>query len=327
MSAAVERRGGVEGAQPGWPGQLNRFNDSLEFGVVHLVVDICDSTPLTNVFMVSVKSAPYVFFADECGLNNWATAFSTRVRYLEVALTAAVSTVYNVALALLFSAGAVLTLGQVKAVNRFAQRFWTQAVLAGVATGVGVVGTISPTLAAKTYEPLLRQIFSQIFAEADRNITSSVRNLFRQYRPQLEGLLSERAMRLIDERLGRAQSTRDLGAICREVNVQEGILNGENVNITNWARNLFRRYRPQIEGLVPEEHQAELRPVMHFIDERLERAQNINDLVALCRDANERFPQIREIFNGVVEGIQEGWNEEGAERPAATRAANDADDE
>ncbi len=107
-------------------------------------VDCLDSGPLVNVSLVSFKSIPYVKFGDNPVAQEFDNGLSCRIRYCEAGFMALASLVYNVFFSVVFTAAALVTLGQVKIVADQMRKQWTHTALAAAAFGVASVGTIVP---------------------------------------------------------------------------------------------------------------------------------------------------------------------------------------
>jgi hypothetical protein len=112
-------------------------------------VDCLDSGPFFNVTLVSLKSAPYIYYGDKGIVKEFDNGVSCRLRYLETAVTSLAATVYNLVFGLIFSVLSLVTLGQIRLITDQMRKHWAHTALAVAALGISCAGTVSPDLGIK----------------------------------------------------------------------------------------------------------------------------------------------------------------------------------
>jgi len=108
------------------------------------LVDIIDSSALATVTAASVKNIPYTFLSEQTGTNTFYHGATARLRYLESGLMSVVSLVHNFVFAVVFTALAAVTFGQVQAINDLFRREWIHTGLSLGCIVASLVGTIVP---------------------------------------------------------------------------------------------------------------------------------------------------------------------------------------
>jgi hypothetical protein len=112
-------------------------------------IDCLDSSSFINVSLVSLKSIPHAMYGDNALVQEFDNGISCRLRYLESALTSMASSVHNFVFAILFSAASLGSFGQVRMVVDQMRKHWIHTALAVAASGVSIIGAVSPALGMK----------------------------------------------------------------------------------------------------------------------------------------------------------------------------------
>ncbi len=125
------------------------LSDADFFSGFRMAAHCLDSSPFVNVSLVSLKSAPYVYYSDKVLVQEFDNGISCRLRYFEAAITSLAAVIYNFVFGVVFSALSLVTLGQVKIIVDQMGKHWAHSVFAVAAFGIASIGTVSPNLGIK----------------------------------------------------------------------------------------------------------------------------------------------------------------------------------
>jgi hypothetical protein len=125
------------------------LSDANFFSGFRMFAHCLDSSPFVNVSLVSLKSAPYVYYSDKVLVQEFDNGISCRLRYFEAAITSLAAVIYNFVFGIVFSVLSLVTLGRVKMIVDQMGKHWAHSVLAVAAFGIAAIGTVSPNLGIK----------------------------------------------------------------------------------------------------------------------------------------------------------------------------------
>ncbi len=150
---------------------------------------VADSSALLNVSLVSLKNVPYVFAGDQLNINDWSSFISSRIRYMETALFSVVSLVHNVVFATVFSALALVTLGQISKLNQLATKHLVQTGLAIGSFVVSVIGTIVPKWGIMTNLALGGAVGVVFLQHTENELAGTINDFYQKNKTELRGAL------------------------------------------------------------------------------------------------------------------------------------------
>src|SRR5271170_6946224 len=107
------------------------------------VQGVLGSSALLDIAVTSAKNFPYAFLANELHINDLSNLLTSKISYGETALRSMASAVYNFAIGSVFTALAVLTLGQSSSINAAMKKFWIYTALSVATINVAMTGLVS----------------------------------------------------------------------------------------------------------------------------------------------------------------------------------------
>ena len=152
-------------------------NSQLRFSS-NLLRGVASSSSIWSLSKVSISNVAYLL-TENPSLYDRITA---RIAYVEVGLMAVASFITRTALALLTTAIAIITLGQLRKVNNEMVKQWIQSALAISTFVTALVGIISPYYAAIGNAII---VAAPLFLMADE-LTTTTQNIYRNRRDEIQ---------------------------------------------------------------------------------------------------------------------------------------------
>ncbi len=161
------------------------LSDANFFSAFSMVAHCLDSSPFVNVSLVSLKSAPYVYYSDKGLVQEFDNGMSCRLRYFEAAITSLAAVVYNCVFGVVFSALSLVTLGQVKMIVDQMGKHWAHSVLAVAAFGIASIGTVSPEHGIKANFAAGLAIGGVLLQWTEGDAISKICTAYQRHRPEI----------------------------------------------------------------------------------------------------------------------------------------------
>lgn len=206
----------------------NKVKDLVieNFPVVKKVEIVVTSSALQALGAAAVKT----YFAKP----GCASALTTRANYLEATAISLATFIHNIVMAVIFSVAAglayVFTLGKGnEQLNHAAHKYWTHAVFSAAGIGIGIIGTVSPSLGQMSTLGLYGLIGVSLVAKAtkdlegvDKKVLEKVKDVYKENRAAIvKAILDEtkknevaeadtlRVISIIDKQMDDAKSLKD----------------------------------------------------------------------------------------------------------------------
>ncbi len=144
------------------------------------LVSIIDSTAFANVTVASLKNIRYTFLSEQTGADTFDHAVTARLRYLETGLMSVASLVHNVVFAMVFTAVAIVTFGQVQTINNLFTREWMHAALSFGSVVASSAGTIVPKLGQLVNLRIAYFAVAAVIGASERDCIGAIKAIYRR---------------------------------------------------------------------------------------------------------------------------------------------------
>ena len=164
---------------------VNIFRDELpnlaDSSTVKRIVDVLDSGALGAITNASLKNIPYL-----SGNYPTASGITARLRYLEAGLMSQASLVHSVVFTVVFTALAVLTLGQVGAINDLCKREWIHTALAAGSVFAGFAGALVPKLGLIVHMGIVGLAGAGIVVSSQKDVIDTAKGVYLRNRERFQ---------------------------------------------------------------------------------------------------------------------------------------------
>ncbi|MBS0653502.1 MAG: hypothetical protein JSR39_08290 [Verrucomicrobia bacterium] len=207
------------------------------------LVDIIDSSALATVTAASAKNIPYTFLSEQTGTNTFYHGTTARLRYLESGLMSVVSLVHNVAFAVVFTALAIVTFGQVQAINDLFRREWMHAGLSLGCIVASLAGTIIPKAGQLVNVAVAGLAAAAVIYTSQRDTIDAIKGVYLRNRERFQE--ASRALVQNNDEIFNVALRPALGYIDRNL---EGVQTYND--LLEFGEGLSRQLPPQLTGML-----------------------------------------------------------------------------